>query len=62
MEATIIPYKTINIKQIAILLISAMIIFSAAYSLLNTRYFTTTTIPAVEVMQWSSDTSWVEKW
>ncbi len=56
----IIQYTQINIKQIITILIFAMLISLAVYSLLNTRLFTTTqTIPQVQVLQWSADTCWI---
>lgn len=62
MEQTI-QYTQINIKQIVIILIFAMLISLAGYILLNTRHYTTTqTIPQVEVLQWTADTAWVGGW
>ena len=50
-----IDNKVIAIVSIALLLLIFVLIF-------HTHEFTATTVPAVEVMQWSSDTSWVGGW
>lgn len=61
MEATI---QTIDIKRIVICLLF-IIATMFAYYIFNqniTHFTTTTTIPQVEVLQWSSDTAWVGGW
>lgn len=56
MEATI---QTIDIKKIAVCLLFILATMFAYYIYnQNITYFTTTTIPQVEVLQWSADTCW----
>lgn len=57
MEATI--QHTDN-KIIAIIAGVLLLLFTLLF--FNTHFTTTTTIPQVEVMQWSADTAWVGGW
>ena len=56
MESTMTEDNRIIAIIPAILLLLMFMLF------FHTHDFTTTTIPAVEVMQWSSDTCWVSGW